>query len=337
MKDSADILLSIVVPNFNNASFLPRCINSILEYKGTDIEVVFVDDGSTDDSVEVVSNITKSDERVKILQQENMGVSVARNYGIENATGRYITFVDSDDNYENDAVSLLINRLKDNPLNDEMLIFGISKVHCENDNVVEKTQWGARYYAALKSDPTILKYMVGLYMHGVYNSPCNKIYIRSVILDNNIKFPVGIKTGEDCIFNIEYALQCSAVSILDRDLYCYYVNRSDFSSAKLTDVIALLDGIAHKSRLRYELFEKVKVKFNFSEKECEQLLLHELNHWRAAMCLFLKRAIYEGQLKRFRAHVKANKQLCFLYKISVFKAVNFKEFVKAIILKIAMI
>lgn len=93
----SDNLVSIIVPIYNREKVLSRCIRSILEQSHENIEVILVDDGSKDSSLEVCQQFAKEDKRIKVLHQDNAGVSVARNHGLEESTGEYIAFIDSDD------------------------------------------------------------------------------------------------------------------------------------------------------------------------------------------------------------------------------------------------
>ena len=101
-------MVSIIVPIYNAALFLEECLASIKQQDYSDFEVLCIDDGSKDNSAEIVSRYVKMDKRFKLFQQENAGVSVARNLGLENATGEYICFVDSDDSLSQDYLSSLL-------------------------------------------------------------------------------------------------------------------------------------------------------------------------------------------------------------------------------------
>lgn len=105
MKD----LISIIIPVYNVHEFLERCINSLINQTYKNIEIILIDDGSVDGSSEICDDFSKKDSRVKVIHKKNEGVSIARNVGLENALGRYITFVDSDDYVENTYIEVLYN------------------------------------------------------------------------------------------------------------------------------------------------------------------------------------------------------------------------------------
>ena len=92
--------ISIIIPNYNTEQYLPRCLNSLIGQTFKDIEIILIDDGSTDNSVKIMKEYAKQDNRIKVIEQPNSGPARARNQGLENATGKYLMFCDSDDWYE---------------------------------------------------------------------------------------------------------------------------------------------------------------------------------------------------------------------------------------------
>ena len=91
------VKLSVIVPVYNTEKYLERCIDSIVNQTFKNVEILLINDGSTDNSIEICRRYEKNDERIKLINKQNSGVSETRNIGIENATGEFITFVDSDD------------------------------------------------------------------------------------------------------------------------------------------------------------------------------------------------------------------------------------------------
>lgn len=106
--------ISVIVPVYNMEKYLEKCLNSLINQTLTDIEIICVNDGSTDSSLKILEEFAQADSRIKILTQQNSGQSVARNYGISNATGEYLGFVDSDDWVDLDYFEKLYNAAKDN-------------------------------------------------------------------------------------------------------------------------------------------------------------------------------------------------------------------------------
>ena len=107
-------LISVIVPVYNIEKYLPRCIDSILDQTYKNWEAIFVNDGSTDNSLKILEEYKKSDGRIKIIDKKNAGSGAARNDGIETSKGKYIAFLDSDDWYEEDFLEKLYNNLIEN-------------------------------------------------------------------------------------------------------------------------------------------------------------------------------------------------------------------------------
>ena len=103
-------LLSIIVPVYNSKKYLTRCVESITNQSYLNIEIILIDDGSTDGSAELCDELEKRDRRIRVFHQKNSGPGAARNLGLLNATGSYITFVDSDDCVESDGYNKILNK-----------------------------------------------------------------------------------------------------------------------------------------------------------------------------------------------------------------------------------
>lgn len=107
-----DVLVSVIVPVFNTEKYLKKCIESILNQSLRNIEIIFIDDGSTDNSLTIIEEYAKKDKRIKIISKLNEGQGIARNMGITEACGQYIAFIDSDDFVEKDMLEKLYNTSK---------------------------------------------------------------------------------------------------------------------------------------------------------------------------------------------------------------------------------
>ena len=173
-------MLSIVVTVFNKAKYLEQCINSILSQTYQDIEVICIDDGSTDNSNEILKRFECS--KLKIFRQSNMGLGAARNVGIRLARGEFITFVDADDYLEKNTYELSIKKIG----NADLLCFGIKTFGTENKAILnnDKRYYKIRFNGIKKiKDNVILETDV---------SACNKIFRTSIIKKYQIYFPENI-------------------------------------------------------------------------------------------------------------------------------------------------
>ena len=216
------IKLSIIIPVYNVEEYLEECLDSISKQTMEDIEIICIDDGSTDNSPDILENYSKKDKRIRIITKENGGQASARNLGIQEAQGEYIAFVDSDDFIEETMFEKLYTKATDNNLDIAMCKIALY------DNQTEEINKNAWYY------------MLGVFRDfekDIFNhkdtkeftceisvTPYNKIYKKSLLKDNNILFPEGL-IFEDEKFFYDVYLRAKHVSIVNEFLYYYRVNR----------------------------------------------------------------------------------------------------------------
>lgn len=198
--------ISVIVPVFNRESYISTCLYSILNQTMNDLEVICVDDGSTDMSLQVMKELAMKDKRLLIIHQENCGVSCARNRGLEKARGEYVTFVDSDDWIDSDAYSFVYKKAKD--YHADVVMFRIfHKKNTERRKQEVLYGWNC----------TKVSLSFGLDYNAVYN----KLYRTSMIKDNNIFFDLDVKVGEDWLFNFDMIPFIGCMVTLEKFFYHY--------------------------------------------------------------------------------------------------------------------
>lgn len=188
--------ISIIVPVYNVAKYLVRCIDSILSQSFTDFELLLVNDGSSDDSGKICDNYAKKDSRIKVYHKENGGVSSARNLGLINACGDWIAFVDSDDYLLVDSLQMFINKIDKNI---DLIICGYN-ICDEDSNLKFSTTIEHRNELIQKEDAIKIMFKNSYYNGYIYN----KLFKRSIIEDNKILFNEKIYYNEDRLFCVEY-------------------------------------------------------------------------------------------------------------------------------------
>ena len=212
--------ISIIVPIYNAESFLSKCVDSILTQTETDLELILVNDGSSDNSLTICNNYATRDTRVKVIDQKNAGVSVARNKAIELASGDYIGFVDSDDWIASNMFENLLNEAyktnADVVMCDATTVYSNGKT--EDDTIMQLLSSKVLY----KSDftPQLLLEMAGSACRCIYKNDKSNINLRKYKLN----YPVGIKFSEDRIFNLYAFGQANKVSYIKESYYYRYVN-----------------------------------------------------------------------------------------------------------------
>ena len=213
------VRISIIVPVYNGEKHLSECIQSILDQSFTDIEVIVINDGSTDGSLSLIKRYAQNDSRIVVINQKNKGVSAARNAGLSKARGDYIMFVDADDYIaRKDALELLIDFAKENG-NPEVVCF----------RRVGDTRGRKAPSGYSKLNDSIIGRMI---VDETINTLWDKLYKKSIIKENSIKFPVGIRMAEDLLFNVQYFREAKTIGFFDEELYYYREDNQESATKK---------------------------------------------------------------------------------------------------------
>lgn len=213
---------SVIIPVYNAEKTIGRCLDSLLRQRRKDIQILLVNDGSTDASAEVCRQYAERFAGIIFIDQENSGVSSARNAGLEMATGKYILFVDSDDFVEENYFEILDKVPED-----------ITFVMFSYRNVEGKRNGTVRYpdFYSRDTEQTWQKISEALYRKTL-NHPVTKRYLRRIIVDNGIRFPKELYIGEDKVFNLRYALCCRDCFITSSPIYCVSLGNENSLSRK---------------------------------------------------------------------------------------------------------
>ncbi len=295
--------VSVIVPVYKTAQYLTQCIESILAQSLSDLEVILVDDGSPDECPAICDAFAERDSRVRVLHQRNMGVSAARNNGMDAATAEWITFVDSDDWMEPDAVeslySLAVNcgceisvctYFKDTPHKSELT------QHSGKSRIFDMTQDRDMLLGGILI-PMSAKSLIGENSGIVFLcSPVARLYRREILSHSKIKFLTNLKRGEDVVFNLYAFNAATYVCFIDRALYHYRIYDSS-TCWTLTDSL----------EKEYEAF-MVEVNSFFS-KYVQSLTLHSYVDVRAIECLSEFGCIVATGVKSVRDFRKTRRRL----------------------------
>ena len=215
-------LLSIIIPVYNVENYLEQCLDSIIDQELTDIEIICVDDGSTDNKKKKKKKFASKDKRIRIISKKNGGQASARNLGIQEANGEYIAFVDSDDFIKKDMFSKLYDIAKTNDL--DIVMCKIS-LYDNNSGKINNNAWYYKLGVFENFNKKIFNHNdTREFTCNISVTPYNKIYKSSLIKENDIFFPEGL-IFEDEKFFYDVYLRAKKVSIVDEFLYYYRVNR----------------------------------------------------------------------------------------------------------------
>lgn len=207
--------VSIIMPCYNSAKLIDETMESLEMQSFKDFELICINDGSSDNTLDKLQEWkNKNLFRMRIINQENSGVSKARNRGIEEACGEYILFLDSDDLYHERFVELLLEGVKNNKAD---------TAYCLNSRKQEDLFMAIDESGLIKKQSQTQAMNNLLYMMGQI-SFCNFIYRKKILFDYKIRFDENTKFGEDREFNWKYLCHCIRVSFIEKKLYWYRIN-----------------------------------------------------------------------------------------------------------------
>lgn len=216
MPDS--LKYSVIIPAYNAEATIERCLQSLLVHKRKDVEIIVVNDGSTDDTANIINNIASTNETVVCLHQVNGGVSNARNNGLSHATGTYITFVDSDDWVMEGYFSEL----------DKM----DSDIDLCYFRYVESFEDNATLFEKIDSCEAWVDKMNLLLSSRIIMKPSNKRYKRAIIDNNTLRFIENLHISEDFNFSMLYSVHCNSIKMYDSSIYCLDLTNDNSLSRK---------------------------------------------------------------------------------------------------------
>lgn len=210
-------MVSIIIPVYNCEKYIEKCVKSVLDQSYEDLEIIIIDDGSNDKTLSICKELSKNDKRIRIIQQENKGVSCARNQGLMNVTGEYVIFIDGDDWVEKNFVECLLSDLLEKQV--DLVACGWI---CEDEGglISEKKQF------AKKLINTEMAIRMAFAESGFQGYLWNKIFKRELICNNNLFFDSSVTMLEDLLFVYEYLSKCKKIVINDKLCYHHVIYES---------------------------------------------------------------------------------------------------------------
>lgn len=221
-------LISIIVPVFNVEKYIERCVKSLRKQTLDCLEIILVDDGSTDNSSMICDWLAEQDDRIKVIHNQNSGVSRARNIGLAAANGVYVGFVDSDDYVDFSMYEKLFNAI--NETDSDLSCCGV--LQKELDGFTRKIYGTNKQYVYTKED-IINDFFDNQQIKDYMYSPCNKLYRRDVI--GKLRFHGNLRMGEDFLFVFEYIGKSTRICIHDECLYTYEKRENSAMTSSFSD------------------------------------------------------------------------------------------------------
>ena len=224
---------SIIIPVYNVAQYVEKCVNSTIAQTYRNIEIIIVNDGSTDNSADVIAELARQDDRIIVINQKNAGVSSARNRGIDTARGEYILFVDGDDWLSKDCVEYMLNLA--NKTQSEMAISVNNFTTRDKQQIIEDKidTWSA--------SNTVAKFLYP----GMPIGSWNKIYRHDFLIKNGLRFQENMFMGEGMRFITDAAQRADCVGVGYRKVYWYRLNNTSSATTapSVKHGLAALDAI----------------------------------------------------------------------------------------------
>ena len=261
MKKDNNPYFSIIVPVYNVERYLKRCIETIIVQEFQDFEVIIIDDGSTDNSSKICDELSKNDERIKVIHKKNEGLGMARNTGIDIAKGKYILFVDSDDYILPDLLRDVHETMEQ--YNPEIIFYGFKRVNSNGKVYFELNPNTSKRIYDKKEE--IINEILAEFISNSNNKIGLNISAWNFCIDNNFFKKNNLKfvsereyISEDVYFYMDMFKYLSKVCFLNKPYYCYCQNESSLTTSYRIDRF-------QKSKYFYRTMQELAKEYNYGE------------------------------------------------------------------------
>lgn len=307
-------MISIIIPCYNAEKTIERCLESVINQTYKNIEIIVINDGSVDRTDSIIKRYT-TDKRIKYYNRSNHGIGKTRNFGIEKANGKYITFLDSDDYLPNDAIDNLYKLAQKNKLD-----LVVSDYYVDNKNI-KSEKIKSFPITNVKNNPNLI--------FDINLAPWNKLYKKELI--ENIKFEENLKY-EDAPFVIESIIKAKKIGKLDKETYYYVVNpnsETTIRDERIFDIFKILDIIGRLVENKKELTEVyktlcIRIICNYNIQQRYQKKIKTANRFINKGFYYMKKVdpkykhnVYFKNRSKNKALIEKNKFLtklyCFIY------------------------
>lgn len=223
--------LSVIIPVYNSVKFLSRCIESIINQTYKDLELILVNDGSTDNSLEICRQYAVKDHRISVIDKKNEGSGPTRNAGIRASTGKYLAFPDSDDRMELDAYERCMEIMHQFDI--DLLVFGMkTEIYDDFSETIEEVVEDSIPEIQYHNQEEFRKKWAWLYQNMDMGSPCNKIYKKSIVDQYNLSYP-PLRRMQDGVFNMYFADKVTSFKSINRNFFIRTWHAKEFQRRKM--------------------------------------------------------------------------------------------------------
>ncbi|MBE6141090.1 MAG: glycosyltransferase family 2 protein [Methanobrevibacter sp.] len=325
----SNIQVSIIIPVYNPGKLLITCLDSVKKQTLTNIEILCIDDGSTDNSYQILNNYSQKDKRFKIFSQKNLGAGSARNKGIEKAKGEYIIFLDSDDWIESDMCEKLYNLAK--KLDVDLVLFDTIRHLADNNSKTlihfQKDEFKENYENYI-FNYTFIKDKI---MNGFYGVIWSKFYRAKFIKDNHIQFP-NHKMYNDVEFHVKTLLLAHKIAYFPKIFYHYVrIGQSSLQTSYsgsphaivfyevILDIKKFLDETKFMNEFRIDFLRFAFIEFKIKLEEIDKNYKEE--YFQKIKSFFEKMCITPNDFKQI-------KLMYFIFYIHMINSENYNEFIQ---------
>lgn len=265
---SSEVKVSVIISVYNNEFYLRECLDSIINQTLKEIEIIIVNDGSTDNSLEVIEEYAHRDKRIVIINKENEGISKTRNRGLDICKGEYIQFIDSDDYIDNNMIENMYNVATNNEL--DIVMCGYKRItdnkqynnlpEIKIDNIIDKKG--------------ILGYLTNSYENKLLWFVWRNMYKNELLKLNNIRFKEDLRFGEDSIFNLECFLEAQRIMAVDKCFYNYRYTPDSLTSRKYKSY--LFNNLNTQYKEKISIYKKYSLESLMKEDVDKNFIKHLL-------------------------------------------------------------
>jgi len=242
--------VSVIIPAYNVEDYIERCLSSVVGQSLRDIEIIAVNDGSTDNTLNVIKKFASLDNRIKVIDCENKGVSAARNYGLSQSSGKYIYQIDADDWIENNALEEIYEAAEENQAD---IVITNAYIDYDDRGMIPFIDGKLTYTEPVKD------FLLG----NIKPSVWTKLYKRDLFIRHNIRYPEGIRIGEDLLVNFFLIFFADKVIKIEKS-FLHYVQRENSAmhsyKSSMYDIYKVFDEIENFLK-RNHIYKTYKEEF----------------------------------------------------------------------------
>ncbi|MBN1111282.1 MAG: glycosyltransferase [Bacteroidales bacterium] len=299
------IKVSVIIPVYNTEQYLEKCIDSVLDQTFDSFEIIAINDGSSDNSLELLRSYASCNSNIRVLDQKNKGLSFTRNLGIDEALGEYVYFLDSDDWIDPDLLSKMYDSAK--KYNSSFVCCGIRK--CTENELFIGYHGKVKGIGFLKGNDVFIDALEGA---NIETSCCTKFFLKEFLICNNLKFSVG-RIYEDLLFTIQASSKSKVVSFVEDSFYNLRIR--DGSITRNMDISSLYSAID----ILKEVDKYLALSFHMEKYEIE------IKKYKMRFILFILILGYfrAKDYKKWKPIVKESKVLS--NKLNVFLSLKLKH------------